>query len=251
MSCRPLDLAWLVLVMASTAVAGGSDHALFSDILSDHVRNGLVDYRALGADRRLDAYLGMLGGTDPASITDDRERLAFWINAYNAFTFRLIILHMPVESIRDISLDGKGAWDIPFIEIAGRRYTLNQIEHEIIRREFREPRIHMALVCAALGCPPLRSEAYRGADLERQLEDNTRRFMVDATKNHYDSSTGTLALSEIFSWFGDDFGETYGSVERFARQFYPVGEGRELTLRFLPYDWSLNARSAEGGGSSR
>jgi len=251
MSCRLLGLPWLVLLTVSAAAAGGSDHVLFSDILSEHVREGLVDYQALGGDERLDAYLDLLGRTDPKSITDDRERLAYWINAYNAFTLRLVIVHMPVESIREISVDGNGPWDIPFIEIAGRLYTLNQIEHEIIRKEFREPRIHMALVCAALGCPPLRSEAYRGSDLEGQLEDNTRRFMADSTKNRYDPSTGTLELSEIFSWFGDDFRRTHGSVERFARQYYPVGEGRELTLRFLPYDWSLNARFADPGGATR
>ena len=227
MSSRGLAVVLGLALVAAGARGAGPDHSLFSAILGDHVREGLVDYRALAGDRRLDVYLEELSRTDPGEITDGRERLAFWLNAYNAFTLKLIVTHLPLESIRDISVDGKGPWDIPFVGIAGRRLTLNQIEHEIIRPEFQEPRVHMALVCAAFSCPPLREEAYHGPELEAQLEDNTRRFLADSTKNRYDASTGTLELSEIFSWFGGDFHPRYGSVEKFVRKYLPLGEQRE------------------------
>jgi hypothetical protein len=251
MNSRLLACAILLVVQSAAALAGGPRHDLLSAILGDHVRGGLVDYAGLAGDRRLEAYLTMLANTEPAGITDEAERLAFWINAYNAFTLELVIEHLPLHSIREIAHDGTGPWDIPFIVIAGTRYTLNQIEHEIIRREFSEPRIHMVLVCAARGCPPLRAEAYGGAALEEQMDDNTRRFMADPAKNRYEAETGTLLLSEIFSWFGEDFVRAYGSVQTFVRPYYRLEEGREFTIRYLPYDWSLNTVAADSGGLSR
>ena len=144
-----------------------------------------------------------------------------------------------------------GPWDIPVVEIAGTQYTLNEIEHEILRKDFAEPRIHMVLVCAARSCPPLREEAYRGAVLEEQLEDNTRRFMLDTTKNRYDSATGTLWLSEIFSWFAGDFATAYGSVVDFARRYYPIAEDQHVVIRYVPYNWSLNAIEPGPQGEGR
>jgi hypothetical protein len=244
MSSKLAALAFLACVAAPNVRA--ADHELFTAVLRDHARAGLVDYAALASDERLTEYLASVAATDPAAIDDERERLAFWINAYNAFTLQLILEEQPRESIREIERDDQGPWDIPFIRIRGKLYTLNQIEHQIIRTEFSEPRIHMALVCAARSCPPLRTEAYRGRTLEEQLEDNTRRFLADSTQNRYDPESATVSLSEIFSWFAEDFVAVYGSVEQFIRRYYPIEPGQELQLKYLPYDWSLNRAVAVG-----
>jgi len=217
------------------------DHSLFTKVLKEHVVDGAVDYAAIKTDKRFGKYLEVLAGTDPSTIKDDNERLAFWINAYNAFTIQLINDHYPVKSIRDIKKEGVGPWDFVWIPIGGKKYSLNQIEHEIIRKEFDEPRIHMALVCAAVSCPPLRSEAYEGRKLAAQLDDNSRRFLFDTSKNRYDKTTNTLYLSELFSWYGADFVKTYGSAENFALVVLGLSDVKPAAIKYLPYDWNLNA----------
>lgn len=235
-----LCVGFLLAQAAIGSSKGEISHALWTAVLRDHVRNGAADYAAIRTDGRFDKYLGALQRTDPSLIRTKEDRLAFWINAYNAFTIKLIIDHYPVKSIRDILRDGKGPWDIVWIEIAGANYSLNQIEHEIIRRQFDEPRIHMALVCAARSCPPLRSEAYVGKRLSEQLEDNARRFLNDRGMNRYDKETNTLYLSELFSWYGDDFATKFGSPADFALKTLGVSSPSRPAVKYLSYDWSLN-----------
>jgi hypothetical protein len=221
-------------------IAQPHDHALFTTILQKHVVNGLVNYAAMGNDSRLEEYLAQLSRSNPRAIKDEKERLAFWVNAYNAFTIKLITDHYPVKSIREITRGNIGPWDFLWIDIAGRTYSLNQIEHEIIRKEFDEPRIHMALVCAARSCPPLRAEAYTATMLDRQLDDNAAAFLNDTTKNRYDASTGTLYLSELFKWYGADFRQRYGSAEKYVLKVLKLDNVKPSGVQYLPYDWSLN-----------
>jgi len=218
------------------------DHGLLTAVLQDYVAEGMVDYKSIRADQRFDQYLAYLSETNPYEIKDESERLAFWINAYNASTIKLVIDHYPVESIRDIKQGSKGPWDIVWINIGGKQYSLNHIEHEIIRKEFDEPRIHMALVCAATSCPPLRSEAYEGSKLEQQLSENAKRFLSDREKNRYDAETSTLYLSEIFSWYGDDFNKKYGSAAAFALSVMGRNDVKPSVVQYLSYDWRLNNR---------
>jgi hypothetical protein len=219
-----------------------ASHSLLTGVLRDHVAHGMVDYSAIRTDKRFPRYLAFLRTADPFSIKNQDEQLAFWINAYNAFTIQLIIDHYPVKSIRDIQESGKGPWDIVWIDIAGSKYSLNQIEHEVIRKKFDEPRIHMALVCAAKSCPPLRSEAYIGERLGDQLEDNAKTFLGDRSKNRFEKETNTLYLSELFSWYGDDFVRRYGSASNFALKVLGLSPSRPPTIKFLSYDWTLNSR---------
>jgi len=229
------------MVIASPGSAQvDSEHRLFSLVLHEHVLNGRVDYAAIKKDKRFEEYLSALRMAAPSSVKDERERLAFWINVYNAFTIRLIIDHYPVKSIRDITKEGTGPWDIVWIEIGGRKLSLNQVEHEIIRREFDEPRIHMALVCAAISCPPLRAQAYAGKKLDAQLEDNAKLFLQDSTKNRYDKATNTLYLSELFQWYGEDFVRKYGSARNFALKTMGLDSVKPAVIKVLSYDWSLN-----------
>jgi hypothetical protein len=238
-----LPILLLVSVVSTTLHATGSfDHSLFSKVLKDHVVNGTVDYAGIKEDKRFDQYLAALSKVDPYEIKDDTARLVFWINAYNAFTIKLINDHYPVQSIRDIVQGEAGPWDIVWIDLGGKKYSLNHIEHEIIRKEHNEPRIHFALVCAAKSCPPLRSEAYVAGRLDRQLDDNARVFLFNRTHNRFDESSGTLYLSEIFSWFGEDFVERYGSAQQYVLSVLGLADVRPAEVKYIQYDWRLNGR---------
>jgi hypothetical protein len=227
---------------ASAHAQVDASHSLFTSVLRDHVHNGVVDYSAIRSDSRFDRYLESLRKTNPTAIGDMKERLAFWINAYNAFTIKLINDYYPVKSIRDIKRGDTGPWDIVWVDIGGKTYSLNQIEHDIVRKEFEEPRIHMALVCAAVSCPPLRSEAYTGTTLDRQLDDNGRIFLGDLEKNRYDAEKDILYLSEIFNWYGSDFNAKYGSHVQYALQVMRLDEVKPSEVKYVSYNWSLNGR---------
>ncbi len=239
MNFRAFAFTLLLLACAGTAT---SRHETFTAVLSEHVLDGAVDYAAIKSDSRFSAYLEMLQKTDPAGIKNGNERLAFWINAYNAFTIKLVIDHWPVNSIRDINKDGEGPWRLVWIEIAGKKYSLDEIEHEIIRKEFDEPRIHAALVCAAESCPPLRREAYTGKRLDAQLEDNMLVFLRDSTKNKYDPKSNTLYLSEVFNWFGVDFEKKHGSAAKYVLKTLKLSPPSAPAVEYLPYSWNLNTK---------
>lgn len=225
-------------------------HEAFTRLMEKYVENGLVDYEGFRDDPLFDRYLDMLATTSPESLASREEQLAFWINAYNAYTIKLIIDHWPLESIRDIGLGLPvlfGPWSIEIAEIGGEMFTLNDIEHDIIRERFKDARIHFALVCASRSCPLLRRDAYEGSRLTKQLDDDARRFLADTLRNRFDASTGTVHLSKIFDWYGSDFEESKGSVRAFIAP-YLDGPARQLVesassqAEFLPYDWSLNAQ---------
>lgn len=231
-------------------------HRLYGEVLARFVRRGLVDYGKLKSKRRsLDLYLEQL-----ASVSEEKfrywkreEQLAFLLNLYNAATLRLIIDHYPVHSIKEIRRFFKGPWDQKVVRFLDREITLNALEHKILRPEYKGPRIHFALVCAALGCPPLREEPYLPAHLERQLEDQGRRFFSESRKNRLSPEEGVVYLSPIFRWYEEDFIKDSGSVIFFVRHyFFPeASRGMELhryEVRYTEYDWSLNDKRSGGGG---
>jgi hypothetical protein len=224
------------------------DHADFDRLLSQHVDgDGLVDYASLNAQAaELDAYIARLEAAPFEELGRD-ERLALLINAYNAFTLRLILDHYPTESIRDIP--DKQRWDAVRWSVAGGVYSLSQIEHELVRPNFREPRIHFALVCAAIGCPPLRTEAYEGARLEEQLAGQTSFTHDNDRWVRYERGADALQLTSLYDWYGDDFKQVAGSVIEFVAAQRPdlaadLEAGHEPKIRFLSYDWSLNVQGA-------
>jgi hypothetical protein len=229
-------------------------HATFSTLLARHVRDGWVDYAGLARDdrRALDRYAAHLSAVTRACLDawPRSDRFAFWINAYNASTLRLILDHYPIASVRSIGWLPGAAFRDAFIAMPGVRdqpFSLNDIEHGVLRPDFRDARVHFALVCAAKGCPALRSEAYRRADLEQQLDDQARRFLADPTKNRADETARVLRLSEIFEWFREDFERDAGSLAAYVRRFGPapmaaVAAAPDVRIEFLDYDWSLNGR---------
>ncbi len=252
--------------------ADSFEYSDYAEVLRAYVDEaGMVDYRGLKAKpERLDAYLEALATLPRPDYEawDDNAKVAFWLNAYNGLTLKAIIDRYPIKasflrsriypknSIRQIP----GVWDKLKFSIMGQELTLSHIEHKILRSEFNEPRIHMAMVCAALGCPPLRQEPYLGTRLSDQLDDQTRRFLGDRRKFRIDRGKRTVLLSPVFKWFGKDFIKTYGSerlpgrhsranaaVLSFIARYLEEADQRDirtgrLRVRHLGYDWTLNER---------
>lgn len=237
-----------VVMQEAHADAGGTaafDHGALDALLRAHVDpEGFVDYDGLRSDTMaLDAYIESLAKAEPESLGRD-ERLALLINAYNAFTLRLILDHMPLDSIRDIP--GGQRWDARRWRLSGATVSLNEIEHELIRPRFAEPRIHFALVCAAVGCPPLRREAYTGARLEAQLADQTRIVHTSPRWFTLDAARGEVGLTALYDWYRGDFEQQGGSVLAYVARHVPdlaalIAGDRAPRVRFLDYDWRLNS----------
>jgi hypothetical protein len=244
----------------------GFDHTYqaYAKLLARHVQGDRVDYQGLAADRAALAEVasgfGAVEGAAERAWSRD-ERLAFWINAYNVFTLRAIVDHYPIRagwfslgppsSIRQIP----GVWDRLKWRVAGRNVTLDDIEHRILRPEFKEPRIHFAVNCASVGCPPLRSEPYRAADVNAQLDANARSYL--ASPQGVRVVGATIEVTSILKWYGGDFVERFGAappagrtaaeaaILRVVEAFGPPRAGGlardpAARIRFLDYDWSLN-----------
>ena len=223
-------------------------HAAFTEILQTHMRGSKVDYAALKEDpAKLIAYLDTLAAVDQSDYGkwSKDQRMAFLINLYNAATLRLIIDHYPPESIKDIGGVIKGPWKQEVVRLWGKMVTLDHVEHDLLRPGFDEPRIHFAVNCASIGCPDLLNEAFRAADLEKQLEGQTRKFLADRSRNKLDAENKTLHLSPIFKWFEEDFLKKSGSVEKFVAPYFDEKEravirSGDLKIKHTDYDWSLN-----------
>ena len=252
-----LALVGLMSTPAAAPAQGGVvDHGAFDALLRAHVADGMVDYDAFARAPAFRAYLKALAATDPAAL-DPKEQLALWINAYNAYTIQLVNAHGERKSIRNINksfgfVKAYGPWKEKLAVVGGTAYGLDEIEQEIIRKRFREPRIHFALVCAAMGCPPLRSEAYAAARLDAQLDDQGRVFLLRSpTKNRVDVATRTAHLSPIlveFRDYIDDFGGSKAAVGRFVARYFPAGPERDILTSgdfkviVTHYDWTLNSQ---------
>ncbi len=236
---------------ANTPNGAVFDHSQFDALLKAHVsaEGGFVDYDALKMDTsQLDAYIDAIGMADIDALGRD-ERLAFLINAYNAFTLRLILDRYPIDSIKDIPSDQR--WDAKRWKIGDGVYSLNQIEHELIRPKFAEPRVHFALVCAAIGCPPLRNEAYTGAKLEEQLADQAKYVHSHPRWFRLNDDNGELQLTSLYDWYGGDFTQKAPSVIAYAAQYSPelvrlINAGRTPPVQFLDYSWKLNSVANRG-----
>lgn len=219
-------------------------HGTWTALLKAHVDGkGHVSYMGFLDDAaKLDAYLALLSDCPPSKEWTREERLAYWINAYNAFTVKLIIDHYPVKSIKDIGPKlaipkVNSVWDVKFIRIGGEEMSLNHIEHSILRKEFDEPRIHFAIVCASFSCPRLLNEAFIPQKLEHQLETQTAEFINDPAHNIV--TPDKVQLSAIFNWFKGDFTKN-GTLLDFIRRYSKVKVNDRAKVSHLDYDWSLN-----------
>jgi Protein of unknown function, DUF547 len=230
-------------------------HRVFGEVLSAHVKNGWVDYSGIQIDGRLPTYLAQLDRVDPNAFATRHERLAFWINVYNAFAIKGIL---DQDSPR--TLVGRYRYFIARdYHVGGESVNLYDLERKVIIEQFREPRIHFAIVCASLSCPWLQPWAYEADRLEEQLEVVTRAFINDATKNRFDRRTKVAYLSLIFKWYAEDFEASSGGILKYVGKYVSDPEvARDLEsssykVEFLDYDWSLNGtapRKPDHAGAS-
>ena len=248
-------------------------YGVYNTLLNKYVSEGKVNYEGFIESRgEFEAFLKSMGAVDPEDFSSwsEEDRIAYWINAYNAFTIKAIIDHYPIK--RSFSLIGifyapsnsilqiKGVWTKLEFRAVGRTVTLDEIEHQILRKEFNEPRIHMAIVCASISCPDLSREAYTGEKLEKQLASASVSFINNPDKGvRIDEEENRVKVSKIFKWFGDDFIKNYGepisfkneslknnAVLNFISDYLASEDNKEyiekddFKLGYLGYDWHLN-----------
>jgi len=220
-------------------------HQLWDQLVKTHVKaNGLVDYKGFIREKpKLESYLKLLSENAPdRSKWSKNEQLAYWINAYNAYTVKLIVDFYPTKSIRDLGPKLKiplikDVWHYKFFKIAGVDMSLDEVEHGILRKEFDEPRIHFAINCASISCPPLLNEAFVADKLEAQLTKVTVAFINDPVRNKL--GTQSVQLSSIFSWFTGDFTKK-GTLIEFLNKYSKVKIAPNAKVSFLDYNWNLN-----------
>ncbi len=208
-------------------------------------KDGLVDYKGFKGDKeKLESYLDMLSSNPPGKKWSEEDKIAYWLNAYNAFTIKLIVDNYPVKSIKDLGPKNQvifinTPWDKNFFKIGDKSMTLNKIEHRILRKNFKEPRIHFALNCASMSCPKLRREAYTAEKLDGQLTDQAKNFLSDESRNKI--SANTAKVSAIFNFYGKDITKWSGkSLIEYINQYAPVKIDKGGKLEYLDYDWSIN-----------
>lgn len=257
----PVTLAW----RPARAQVFDHSHSAWTALLKKHVvlidggRASQLRYAGMAADRAaLKAYLDTLSAVSAAAFNalGKTQQMAFLINAYNAFTVELILTRYPkLASIRDLGSLLQNPWKPKFIKLLGTEMSLDNIEHDTLRARGRydDPRIHFAVNCASIGCPMLREEAFVAERLDAQLEEQTRRFMADRSRNRFNAASGRLELNKIFDWYGDDFKLGHlgiASLAAFAARYAdqladsPADRervrGQQQPISFLDYDWKLN-----------
>ncbi|MGQ0665852.1 MAG: DUF547 domain-containing protein [Nitrospiraceae bacterium] len=217
-------------------------HRALGEVLGAHVKQGVVDYPGMQADVRLTAYLAQLDRVDPNALATRNERLAFWINAYNAFAIQGIL-----DQYSPMSYVGRYRYFIGRdYRIGGETINLYDLERQVLIEQFHEPLIHFAIVCASLSCPKLQPWAYQAPQLEQQLDRVAREFINDSTRNRFDRRGKVALLSMIFQWFESDFVKAAGSVPAYVARYVDDPDlAKELTqskyrVEYLEYDWSLN-----------
>ena len=241
-----LLILFIMVIYIEVALSEGFDHShsSYAIVLNTYVKDGLVNYASLKSNpKQLDLYLSQLSSVTEGDFkqwTRDQQ-LAYLINLYNAQILRLIIDHYPIESIKDI----RDPWDQNIVSLFGNKITLNALEHGIIRKNYDEPRVHFALVCAAMGCPKLPEQPFIASKLSMQLDEQGKNFLADSDKNSVDFKSQTIYLSQIFQWFQEDFVKNTGSVVAFIKPYLSPQVSRKLyeedfKIIYTNYDWSLN-----------
>ncbi|MCY7350379.1 MAG: DUF547 domain-containing protein [Cytophagaceae bacterium] len=231
-------------VTAPTSNAKPISHETWNSLLKKYVDNtGMVDYRSLKEKdaKTLDKYLELVSSNAPGNDWSKDEKLAYWLNAYNAFTIKQILDMYPTNSIIRNQLQlvsGSGPFNKKYFKIGGKDMSLNNIEQDIVRKEFNEPRIHFALVCAAISCPKLRNEAYVPAKLDAQLADQAKDFLNNPKKNAI--SKEKVSVSKIFDWYKDDFGKSDENVVKFINKYSSAKANGDANVSYMKYDWNLN-----------
>lgn len=211
-------------------------HSIWNVLLQKYVNSaGRVNYAGLKKDMaKLQQYLDLLSDSPPQPSWSRNEEMAFWINAYNAFTVKLILDHYPVKSIKD--LHNGQPWKVQWIKIGNKTYSLDEIENSILRPKFKDARIHFAVNCAALSCPPLLNQAWTAQNLEDNFEQQARNFINNPAFNKI--APNAIQVSKIFEWYAQDFGNLISFLNRYSKITIKPG----AKVSYLEYNWSLNAQ---------
>jgi hypothetical protein len=251
-----MKMASLIVVVTATlsfvhtVTAATFDHSLFNAILGKYVDDkGLIDYNGIARDRNFYAYMASLKNAEVQALTRDGQ-LAFWINAYNAITIEKVIRWKPKKSVRETIIPGVWISTKFFTTrenvVAGKKMSQDDIENDILRKQFRDPRIHFAIICASMGCPPIPKFAYTGEMVQSQLESETRKYLNSPRGTRIDRAENTLYISKVFDWFGDDFIKAAGSVMNFVKPYLDdetlVFLNRNPKIDYIEYNWALNAQ---------
>jgi hypothetical protein len=231
--------------------AAGFDHSKFDQVLNTYVNNqGLVDYNGIAGDQSFKMYMKSLETAQADAMSRDGQ-LAFWINAYNAVTIDKVIKWKPKKSVRETFVPGVWTATKFFTTrehiVAGKRLSQDDIEHEILRKQLKEPRIHFAIICASSSCPQLPRFAYTEEKVQTMLEDTTRQYIISERGTQIDSAKKTLYLSKLFDWFAGDFEYKSGSVLDFIKPYLDQKTlafvEQQPKIKYIHYDWALNAQA--------
>lgn len=210
------------------------DHSVWNSLLQRYVSSeGKVDYSGFKSDRLFAEYINELKGNHPDDSWAKSEQMAYWINAYNAFTIQLITQNMPLKSIKDIT----EPWDNKFIIIEGKSYSLNDIENRILRKGFNDPRIHFGVNCASISCPKLWNKAFTAGNLEGSLDKLTRGFINDPGYNTIKNRE--IIISPLFDWYAEDF-TSKGSLISYLNRYSKVVISQGANVTYGSYNWALN-----------
>ena len=225
-----------IFISGKTAVVAQPDYKSWDTFLKKYVStSGDVDYKSIKANKKeLEAITKTFSATSVLTSWSTNDQLAFWINAYNVFTIDLIVNHYPIKSIQN--LDGGKPWDVKRITIGGKKYSLNNIENDIIRPQFKDARIHFAVNCAAKSCPPILNGAFFSKSLDEQLDTVTKKF-INNTK-YQNITSGKMTLSKIFDWYKVDFGDIFTFINKYST----IKVNKNTAIVYKEYDWSLNEK---------
>lgn len=239
----------LLALLSINSFAFDHSHSKWNDILQKYTtmdkKQVLVDYKGIKKDKSLlESYLKDLESLkkDEFKKFSKDQQLAYWINVYNAYTVKWIIKHYPVSSIKKtvgfFARVKGGPWNVAFIPSFGKKISLDKVEHGIIRKQFKEPRIHFAVNCASIGCPSLYREAITHEKIDTQLEEAMKHFLTNTEKNRRDGNT--YYLSKIFDWYGSDFGKNNKEIINYVQKYMGQAKSPKTKVEFLNYDWDLN-----------
>lgn len=228
-----------IIIFLLIFVPSEAQTSIFDSLLIKNVDStGKVDYQSFKKDELLlDEYLSYLKNNTPSKKWSTNKEKAYWINTYNAYTIKLILKYYPLKSIKDINIDGKIAWKIPLIKVGNKHYTLDGIEHKILRKKFEDPRIHVGINCAAKSCPKLWNHAFTERNIDFALDNLMLEFINAGQRNKI--SKNKLELSRIFDWFFNDFTKN-GTLINYINKYASIKVSKKASIKYLTYDWILN-----------
>lgn len=218
---------------------------LLSLVVTENNSSSVVDYSLLKQNNELlkkivSSFESLDENTYKAM--NENQKLAFLINAYNVYTLKLITDNYPIKSIKDAGSLFSSPWKKKIFKLFSTNVSLDMIEHEMIRKNFQEPRIHFAVNCASIGCPALSAEAFKATKIEQQLSKAATKFLSDQARNRFDSVSNTFYVSPIFKWYREDFEKSSGSLENFLKSYFPNYKDQKAEIEFNDYDWNLNKK---------